>query len=94
METWQSFDTNPLYALLHEPIYCEGYASQWSAQRTLRQPEVRHNVSQHVKLRHHTPHPHERWTASLEPPSVVQPHSAYCLMIIGMQGESSACVRT
>lgn len=52
METWQSFDTNPLYALLHEPIYCEGYASQWSAQRTLRQPEVRHSMSQYVTTCH------------------------------------------
>jgi len=28
-----SFETNPIYALLHEPIYCEGAASEWSAQR-------------------------------------------------------------
>jgi hypothetical protein len=27
------FETNPIYALLHEPIYCEGAASDWSAQR-------------------------------------------------------------
>lgn len=29
----QSTQTNPLYAVLHESIYCQGYASQWSAQR-------------------------------------------------------------
>ena len=28
-----SWDTNPLYALLHESIYCQGAASNWSAQR-------------------------------------------------------------
>jgi pimeloyl-ACP methyl ester carboxylesterase len=28
-----AFETNPIYALLHEPIYCEGAASNWSAQR-------------------------------------------------------------
>jgi hypothetical protein len=29
----QAFDTHPLYALLHEAIYCEGGgASNWSAQ--------------------------------------------------------------
>ncbi len=27
------FDTNPIYAILHEPIYCEGTACNWSAQR-------------------------------------------------------------
>ncbi|EKG2483366.1 alpha/beta fold hydrolase [Vibrio vulnificus] len=29
----QSFHTNPIYALLHESIYCQGFASQWSAHR-------------------------------------------------------------
>ncbi len=28
------FDTNPLYALLHEPCYAEGRACNWSAERT------------------------------------------------------------
>ncbi|KAB1219501.1 Proline iminopeptidase [Morella rubra] len=28
-----SFDTNPLYALLHESIYCQGASSRWSANR-------------------------------------------------------------
>ncbi len=27
------FDTSPIYAVLHEPIYCEGTASSWSAAR-------------------------------------------------------------
>ncbi len=27
------FDTNPIYAILHEPLYCEGTASRWSAER-------------------------------------------------------------
>lgn len=30
-EKWLSFDTNPLYAILHESIYCQGSASEWSA---------------------------------------------------------------
>ena len=30
-----SLNTNPIYALLHEPIYCQGAASNWSAQRVL-----------------------------------------------------------
>jgi hypothetical protein len=28
-----AWDTNPLYALLHEAIYCQGAASSWAAQR-------------------------------------------------------------
>ena len=27
------FETNPIYAILQEPIYCEGTASNWSAER-------------------------------------------------------------
>ncbi|KAH9308980.1 hypothetical protein KI387_036891, partial [Taxus chinensis] len=32
-ENWIGFDTNPLYAMLHEVIYCQGAASQWSAHK-------------------------------------------------------------
>lgn len=32
-ENWIGFDTNPLYALLHEVIYCQAAASQWSAHK-------------------------------------------------------------
>ncbi|XP_024989423.1 uncharacterized protein LOC112523959 [Cynara cardunculus var. scolymus] len=32
-EKWLSFDTNPLYALMHESIYCQGAASRWAANR-------------------------------------------------------------
>ena len=32
-EKAQSFDTNPIYAILHESIYCQQNASDWSAQR-------------------------------------------------------------
>ncbi|MCD7455594.1 hypothetical protein HAX54_028759 [Datura stramonium] len=32
-ERWIAFDANPLYALLHESIYCQGASSLWSAQR-------------------------------------------------------------
>lgn len=30
-----AFDTNPIFAVLHEAIYCQGSASNWSAQRML-----------------------------------------------------------
>ncbi|XP_059651331.1 uncharacterized protein LOC132298959 [Cornus florida] len=32
-EKWLAFDTNPLYALLHESVYCQGASSRWSAHR-------------------------------------------------------------
>ncbi|KAF2198767.1 alpha/beta-hydrolase [Delitschia confertaspora ATCC 74209] len=32
-----SFDSNILYALLHEPIYCQGQAANWSAERMMNQ---------------------------------------------------------
>lgn len=35
VENGLHFDTNPLYALLHESIYCERVASNWSAARVL-----------------------------------------------------------
>ncbi|KAF8250695.1 proline iminopeptidase [Wilcoxina mikolae CBS 423.85] len=37
IESQQSFDGNPIYALLHEACYCQGEASDWSASRTLPQ---------------------------------------------------------
>ncbi|KDQ18571.1 hypothetical protein BOTBODRAFT_28963 [Botryobasidium botryosum FD-172 SS1] len=33
----QPFDRNPLYAVLHESIYCQGEASRWSAERVVNQ---------------------------------------------------------
>jgi pimeloyl-ACP methyl ester carboxylesterase len=33
MENIQPFDTNPIYAILHESIYCQETASNWSAER-------------------------------------------------------------
>lgn len=35
LEAAQSFDTNVIYALLHEPLYCQGEPSNWSAERLL-----------------------------------------------------------
>ena len=32
-ENFLWFETNPIYAILHESIYCEGVASNWSAER-------------------------------------------------------------
>jgi pimeloyl-ACP methyl ester carboxylesterase len=37
IEAAQAYDTNVIYALLHEPLYCEGQASNWSAERLLEQ---------------------------------------------------------
>ncbi|KAK3194713.1 hypothetical protein Dsin_026023 [Dipteronia sinensis] len=34
VENWLDFETNPLYAIMHESIYCQGASSRWSAQRT------------------------------------------------------------
>ncbi|KAL4859014.1 Proton/sulfate cotransporter 2 [Chlorella vulgaris] len=31
-DSWSSWDTNPLYALLHESIYCQGAASRWESE--------------------------------------------------------------
>ena len=31
------WDVNPLYAVLHESIYCQGAASNWAAQRVREQ---------------------------------------------------------
>jgi hypothetical protein len=33
IQNMQPFDSNPIYAILHEPIYCEGVAPRWSADR-------------------------------------------------------------
>ncbi|KAF8911649.1 alpha/beta-hydrolase [Gymnopilus junonius] len=35
IENQQPFDGNPLYAILHEPLYCQGKAADWSAARTI-----------------------------------------------------------
>ncbi|PKA63482.1 hypothetical protein AXF42_Ash005377 [Apostasia shenzhenica] len=39
-ESWIEFDTNPLYALLHETIYCQGASSQWSALKIREEYEI------------------------------------------------------
>ena len=35
LERAQSFDSNVIYTLLHEPCYCSGTASKWSAEQVL-----------------------------------------------------------
>ena len=43
LEKLQDFDTNPIYAILHESIYCEqGIASNWSAERVRHENEYGH----------------------------------------------------
>jgi len=39
IENRQPFDGNPLYAILHEPLYCQGRAANWSATRILQKYE-------------------------------------------------------
>lgn len=36
IENLMDFNTNPIYSLLHEAIYCQGAASKWSADRILK----------------------------------------------------------
>ncbi|KAJ3683087.1 hypothetical protein LUZ60_013314 [Juncus effusus] len=38
-ESWMEFDSNPLYALLHESIYCQGASSKWSAHKVREESE-------------------------------------------------------
>jgi pimeloyl-ACP methyl ester carboxylesterase len=33
LEHAQAYETNPIYSLLHEAIYCQNFASNWSAER-------------------------------------------------------------
>ncbi|KAJ7032784.1 alpha/beta-hydrolase [Mycena alexandri] len=35
LEAKYSFDGNPIYAILHEPVYCNGHAPKWSASRVI-----------------------------------------------------------
>ncbi|WP_039958854.1 alpha/beta fold hydrolase [Vibrio sinaloensis] len=43
----QSFQTNPIYAILHESIYCQGFASNWSAHRVRQEhPEFNYRSGQ------------------------------------------------
>jgi len=35
IEHSQSFDGNPIYAIIHEPVYCQGQAPRWSADRVV-----------------------------------------------------------
>ncbi len=37
MQQEQGYLTNPIYAILHESIYCQGTASNWSAHRVREQ---------------------------------------------------------
>ncbi|MDF5306405.1 alpha/beta hydrolase, partial [Vibrio parahaemolyticus] len=43
----QNFQTNPIYAILHESIYCQGFASSWSAHRVRQtRPEFNYEPGQ------------------------------------------------
>ncbi|ESK97293.1 proline iminopeptidase [Moniliophthora roreri MCA 2997] len=35
VESCHHFDENPIYAILHEPIYCQGHAANWAASRVV-----------------------------------------------------------
>lgn len=46
VESKMSYNSNPIYSLLHESIYCQGQASNWSAERIMSQfPEF--NLGHH-----------------------------------------------
>lgn len=36
VQSRQDVDTNPIYAILHEAIYCQGHASNWAAHRAIK----------------------------------------------------------
>lgn len=36
-ESWMSWETNPLYVVLHEPIYSQGPSTRWAAHRVRQQ---------------------------------------------------------
>ena len=43
MEQSLSFDTNPIFAILHEAIYAQGFSTRWSAERMLAEyPQFSH----------------------------------------------------
>jgi pimeloyl-ACP methyl ester carboxylesterase len=49
VENAQTFETNPIYALLHEAIYCQEAASNWSAERVRSEyPQLDINPGQQV----------------------------------------------
>ncbi|KAL0379462.1 UNVERIFIED_CONTAM: Proline iminopeptidase [Sesamum angustifolium] len=48
-EGWLAYDTNPLYALMHESIYCQGASSSWSAHRIRAENESQFDALKAVK---------------------------------------------
>ena len=36
----QTFDTNPIFTILHEACYAQGFSTNWSAQRILKEYPV------------------------------------------------------
>ncbi|PIN20181.1 Prolyl aminopeptidase [Handroanthus impetiginosus] len=48
-EKWLDFDANPLYALMHESIYCQGASSSWSAHRIRSENESQFDAIKAVK---------------------------------------------
>ncbi|KAI9277403.1 Alpha/Beta hydrolase protein [Sporodiniella umbellata] len=40
VQDMQGWDTNVIYAILHEAIYCQNTASRWSAERLISEPEI------------------------------------------------------
>jgi len=49
VENHQAFDANPIYAILHESIYCQEAASNWAAERMLNEyPEFELSPNQPI----------------------------------------------
>ncbi|KAJ0111608.1 hypothetical protein Patl1_00511 [Pistacia atlantica] len=49
VENWLGFDTNPLFALMHETIYCQGASSRWAAERIMADYEGKFHPIRAVK---------------------------------------------
>ncbi|KXZ44286.1 hypothetical protein GPECTOR_70g517 [Gonium pectorale] len=54
--SWLTWDTNPLYALLHEPIYCQpGGAANWAADRVRNSPPFADLFDAHKAVQENRP---------------------------------------
>lgn len=51
-ENWLGYDTNPLFAVMHESIYCQGTSSRWSAHRVRAEQETRFDAIKAAKEGH------------------------------------------
>ncbi|GKV49454.1 hypothetical protein SLEP1_g56205 [Rubroshorea leprosula] len=73
-DNWLGFDSNPLYALIHESIYCQCASSWWSAHRLRAKHENKFDAIKAADLR--------KPTSLLNKPSAVTPRQVpECLRV-------------